>query len=49
MIEELHTLAGLLDRIIVVSHQPDFSDHTLFPTRYLLRKEGRRTVVERMV
>jgi exonuclease SbcC len=49
MIEELHTLAGMLDRIIVVSHQPDFSDRTLFPAGFLLRKEGRRTVVERTV
>jgi DNA repair exonuclease SbcCD ATPase subunit len=48
MIEELRGLADHLDRIIVVSHQDDFTDRTLFPTGFVLRKEGTRTVVERV-
>lgn len=49
MIDELHALARLLDRLIVVSHQEDFQDRTLFPTGYLLRKVGSHTEVERVV
>jgi exonuclease SbcC len=48
MIEELRALAEHLDRIIVVSHQEDFMDRTLFPTGFVLRKEGTETVVERV-
>jgi DNA repair exonuclease SbcCD ATPase subunit len=48
MIEELRALAEHLDRIIVVSHQEDFTDRTLFPTGFVLRKEGTQTVVERV-
>src|SRR5690348_12314156 len=47
MIHELRSLAEHLDRIIVVSHQEDFADRTLFPAEYLLRKDGTRTTVER--
>ncbi|HEU4760654.1 MAG TPA: hypothetical protein VFT91_11835, partial [Dehalococcoidia bacterium] len=49
MIDELHNLSQLVDRIIVVSHQEDFQDRTLFPTGYVLRKVGQRTEVERFV
>jgi exonuclease SbcC len=49
MIDELHNLSQFMDRIIVVSHQEDFQDRTLFPTGYVLRKAGQRTVVERFV
>lgn len=48
MIEELRALAEHLDRIIVVSHQEDFTDRTLFPAGFVLRKEGTQTVVERV-
>lgn len=48
MIEELRGLAEHLDRIIVVSHQDDFMDRTLFPTGFVLRKDGTRTTVERV-
>jgi DNA repair exonuclease SbcCD ATPase subunit len=48
MIHELRTLAEHLDRIIVVSHHEDFSDRTLFPNGYLLRKSGARTLVDRV-
>jgi DNA repair protein SbcC/Rad50 len=49
MIDELRNLSQLMDRIIVVSHQEDFQDRTLFPTGYVLRKVGQRTEVERFV
>jgi DNA repair exonuclease SbcCD ATPase subunit len=49
MIEELRNLSQLMDRIIVVSHQGDFQDRTLFPTGFILRKEGQRSIVERFV
>jgi DNA repair exonuclease SbcCD ATPase subunit len=49
MIDELGNLATLLDRLIVVSHQDDFQDRTLFPTGYVLRKVNGRTEVERFV
>ena len=49
MIDELRNLSNLMDRVIVVSHQEDFQDRTLFPTGYLLRKDGQRTTVERFV
>ncbi len=48
MIEELRALSEHLDRIIVVSHQEDFSDRTLFPNGFVLRKDGTKTVVERV-
>lgn len=48
MIEELRALSEHLDRIIVVSHQDDFTDRTLFPSGFVLRKEGTRTTVERV-
>lgn len=49
MIEELRNLSQLMDRIIVVSHQEDFQDRTLFPTGFILRKEGQHSIVERFV
>jgi exonuclease SbcC len=49
MIDELRNLSDLMDRVIVVSHQEDFQDRTLFPTGYVLRKVGQRTEVERFV
>lgn len=48
MIEELRALSEHLDRIIVVSHQEDFTDRTLFPNGFVLRKDGTKTVVERV-
>jgi exonuclease SbcC len=48
MIEELRSLSEHLDRIIVVSHQDDFTDRTLFPAGFVLRKEGTQTKVERV-
>jgi DNA repair exonuclease SbcCD ATPase subunit len=48
MIHELRALAEHLDRIIVVSHQEDFADRTLFPAEYVLRKDGTRTTVEKV-
>jgi exonuclease SbcC len=48
MIHELRSLAEHLDRIIVVSHQEDFADRTLFPAEYILRKDGTRTMVEKV-
>jgi hypothetical protein len=35
--------------VIVVSHQEDFRDRALFPTGYVLHKNGRDTAVERFV
>lgn len=49
MIDELRNLSGIMERIVVVSHQPEFQDRALFPTGYVLRKAGRRTGVERFV
>jgi len=49
MIEELRNLSQFMDRIIVVSHQEDFQDRTLFPTGFILRKEGQHSIVERFV
>lgn len=49
MIDELHNLARVMDRIIVVSHQEDFQDRTIFPTGYVLRKVGQHTEVERFL
>jgi DNA repair protein SbcC/Rad50 len=49
MIDELHTLASQLDRVIVVSHQADFADTAYFPNGYSLRKAGRHTEVSRLI
>jgi DNA repair protein SbcC/Rad50 len=49
MIDELRNLSQFMDRIIIVSHQEDFQDRTLFPTGYVLRKVNQRTQVERFV
>ena len=49
MIDELQNLSQVMERVIVVSHQEDFQDRTLFPTGYVLHKVGQRTAVERFV
>jgi exonuclease SbcC len=49
MIEQLREIASVMDRVIVVSHQEDFQDRRLFPAGYVLRREGRRTVVSRSI
>jgi DNA repair exonuclease SbcCD ATPase subunit len=49
MIDELRNLSQLMDRLIIVSHQEDFQDRTLFPTGYVLRKVNQQTQVERFV
>lgn len=49
MIDELQNLSRVMERLIVVSHQEDFQDRTIFPTGYVLRKEGQQSVVERFV
>jgi DNA repair exonuclease SbcCD ATPase subunit len=49
MVDELRTLSAVLDRVIVVSHQEDFQDRTLFPTGYVLRKSNQQTEVIRFV
>lgn len=49
MVDELRALAEHLDRLIVISHQEDFQDRTLFPTGYVLSKSNGQTTVERFV
>ncbi len=49
MIDELRRLAGLLERVIVVSHQADFQNRAQFPHGYRLRRIDGETVVERYV
>ena len=49
MVDELRSLAEHLDRLIVISHQEDFQDRTLFPTGYVLSKKNGQTTVERFV
>jgi hypothetical protein len=49
MIEQLREVAGVMEKVIVVSHQEDFQDRRLFPAGYVLRKEGRKTVVTRAI
>jgi len=49
MVDELKNLSTVMERIIVVSHQPEFQDRTVFPTGYVLRKAGRRALVERFL
>lgn len=47
MIDELQRLAGLLKRVIVVSHQGELQDRTRFPHGYRLRRSNGATEVER--
>lgn len=47
MIDELQRLAGLLRRVIVVSHQGEFQDRARFPHGYRLHRTERTTEVER--
>jgi DNA repair protein SbcC/Rad50 len=47
MIDELQRLAGLLRRVIVVSHQGEFQDRARFPHGYRLHRTERTTAVER--
>lgn len=49
MIDELQRLAGLLARVIVVSHQGEFQDRTRFPHGYRLRREAGQTTIDRYV
>jgi exonuclease SbcC len=49
MIDELRNLSQVMERVIVVSHQAEFQDRTVFPTGYVLTKAGRRARVERFV
>lgn len=49
MIDELQNLSRVMERVIVVSHQPEFQDRTVFPTGYVLTRAGRRAHVERFV
>lgn len=49
MIDELRNLSQFIDRIIIVSHQEDFQDRTLFPTGYVLQKTEQSTRVEKFV
>jgi DNA repair exonuclease SbcCD ATPase subunit len=49
MIDELRRLAGLLERVIVVSHQADFQNRAQFPHGYRLRRVDGATTVERYV
>lgn len=49
MIEQLREVAGVMQKVIVVSHQEDFQDRRLFPAGYVLHKEGRKTVVSRAI
>jgi DNA repair protein SbcC/Rad50 len=47
MIDELQRLAGMLERVIVVSHQGEFQDRARFPHGYRLRRTERETEIER--
>ncbi|HEY4026856.1 MAG TPA: SMC family ATPase [Candidatus Dormibacteraeota bacterium] len=49
IIDQLRQIATVMDRVIVVSHQEDFQDRRLFPAGYVLRREGRRTIVSRSI
>jgi DNA repair exonuclease SbcCD ATPase subunit len=45
MLEAIREMSQHFERIIVVSHTESFHDPALFPARYELRKDGRRTLV----
>jgi hypothetical protein len=49
MIAELHVVAPLMDRVIVVSHHEDFTSRELFPSGFLISKVGKTTTVTRVV
>jgi DNA repair exonuclease SbcCD ATPase subunit len=49
MIAELHVVAPLMDRVIVVSHHEDFTSRELFPSGFLIGKVGKTTTVQRVV
>lgn len=49
MIAELHVVAPLMDRVIVVSHHEDFTSRELFPSGFLISKVGTTTTVTRVV
>lgn len=49
MLEQIREMSEHFERIIVVSHTESFHDPALFPARYELRKDGRRTLVSRAV
>lgn len=45
MLDTIRDISEHFERIIVVSHTDSFHDPALFPARYELRKEGRKTIV----
>lgn len=45
MLDAIREMSPHFERIIVVSHTESFHDPALFPARYELRKEGRKTLV----
>ncbi len=45
MLDQIREMSEHFERIIVVSHTDSFHDPALFPARYELHKEGRKTVV----
>jgi DNA repair exonuclease SbcCD ATPase subunit len=45
MLEAIRDMSQYFERIIVVSHTDSFHDPALFPARYELGKEGRKTLV----
>lgn len=49
MLEAIRDMSEHYERIIVVSHTGSFHDPSLFPARYELRKDGRRTLVSATV
>jgi DNA repair exonuclease SbcCD ATPase subunit len=48
-LEQIREMSEHFERIIVVSHTESFHDPALFPARYELRKDGRRTLVSMAV
>ncbi len=45
MLETIRDMSEHFERIIVVSHTDSFHDAAMFPARYELRKDGRKTLV----
>jgi DNA repair protein SbcC/Rad50 len=45
VLEEIRAMSEHYERVIVVSHLESFHDRSLFPTGYVLRKEGMQTLV----
>lgn len=49
ILEAIRDMSEHYERIIVVSHTDSFHDPSLFPARYELRKDGRRTLISATV